>query len=175
VNESLQRLEATPLTGATLCITSPNAPICTIAHLPNKEQSEKLKPKLQNEATRQELGLQINRIIQAYLDSEDHISEGQYGAFYLPTKQIVFYMGFLPNLQTKKVRELVDAGLFKNEKTATQSMFAMAFFSMFDAIYNKLKTSQNFREGREGVVLSGGYRYNPNSKIIEPLANTKPN
>jgi hypothetical protein len=148
VNESLQRGVPTPLTGATLCITSPNAPICTIAHLPNKEQSERLKPQLQNEAARQELGMQINRVIQAYLDSEDHISEGQYGAFYLPTKQIVSYIGFLPNSQTKKIRELVDAGLFENEKTATQSMFAMAFFSMFDSIYNKLKTSQNFREGK---------------------------
>jgi len=170
VERSLQIGKTEPLTGSTLYLTSQTLPIFTIAHLPSKEQYEKLRAKITNDTIREELGKLINRLIEFYTEN---VNDGLYSASYLKTKQVVFFMGFLPEKETNMIEELISQGLFENEYTLTRGLMKTTFFAILHSIYSKLKTSQKFREGKEGLVFPFGCYYNPKTKAIEPLPKSK--
>jgi DNA-binding Lrp family transcriptional regulator len=170
VEHSLEIGKGKPLTGSIFYLISKNLPICTIAHLPSKQQYEKLKPKLENDMVRQELGMLINKLIEFYLEN---INKGLFQASYQSAKQSVFYMGFLPEKETNMVQDLVNEGLFQNEYILTRGLMKIAFFSTLHSIYNKLRESRKFREGKEGLRLSFDCYYNPQTKEMEPISQTK--
>lgn len=169
LDHSVERGERKPLFGTTAIYISQNSPICTIAHFPSRDQYEKLRMKLAKREARRELGILINHVVESYTENG---SGGAYGSEYLSDKDAVFFMGFLPTEQTRMIENLVHDGLFENEYMVTRSL-ATFILSQITSIYKKFEESKRFREGKEGIVLTSKWYYNPENLSLEPMSRSQ--
>ena len=152
VEESIAHGKKETLSGATLFITSPQSPIYTIAHLANPEQSRKLKKF--NDREMEELGEKIGHLVQAYIDANLDIQKGQRGLFFLPSKDIFFYLGFFPENRSSQIKRAKSTGCFKNEGDILSFIIQNGFL-----ILNSIVRSKSTKDSSKAKIAVLSLRF----------------
>jgi hypothetical protein len=140
---SFQQGENKPLVHAGLHIVSPNAiesvsPIYTIVHLPSTEQAKRLVAKVKTEQERGDIDRHINQLIEVYLSIDEKRAKGQYGVCYLPSKDVFFYMGILPEIFTSKLFNAFKKKIFKNENQAFEYALSIGLVCLNTALSGEM-------------------------------------
>ena len=153
--------KAQPLTGCDLFITSTSLPICTISHLPSKEQYQKLKTLMNSKEKQISLGKLINRVIEFYVSEK----ENEVYADIISQKESIFTMGFLSKDVSLSMNQAKDAGVFS---AYWQIMLRLTQVTeeMWRRFSKNLQDSE-FLAGKKGTRFNFVFRYVPSEKNIQ--------
>ena len=158
-----------PLLGATAFLTSHNAPIFGLLHIFPDVKYKALIRYLSPEQS--EVGDRVARLIGALL--EFFIKEGQREVYaaYIPFKESCFTMSFLSKSQSETMKQAYERALFSRYWHIIYTLNQISencWLKIWEAFQNP-----RFLKGEGRVILSNGFRYDPEAKKLQLLTKTE--